>query len=292
MRFRSVESLINQAEEGLKYRKRIGLVGPTVSDHPRFEELLSGLQRMGAGLSVSSLRVKPLSTAALREMTKGKARTIALAPEAGSQRLRDVIKKGISEDDIFEAMEKVAGQGVRQLKLYFMIGLPSETDDDIKEIIDLALRCKSVLDRQNPGCRITLSIAPFVPKAGTPFQWLPMEEVGTLNRRLALLKKRLPPAGIKIKAESPAWSRVQGALARGDARLAEVLANIEDVSLSGWRRALDKYGIDIDYYLNRRRDTSERLPWSVIDSGTRPGFLEGELYRALANELKELIENE
>jgi len=131
MRFHSIDSLISQAEQGLQYRKRLGLVGPSVSDHPQLEELLIRLQQMGAELAISSLRIKPLSPVALGEIAKGKAKTIALAPEAGSQRLRQVIRKGISEDDILRAMHMVAGQSIKQLKLYFMIGLPSETDDDI-----------------------------------------------------------------------------------------------------------------------------------------------------------------
>jgi radical SAM superfamily enzyme YgiQ (UPF0313 family) len=282
VRFRSTDNLIVQAEEGLKHGKRIGLVGPAISDHPQFEEILARLERMGAGISVSSLRIKPLSTAALRTVTKGKTKTIALAPEAGSQRLRDVIKKGISSDAIMEAMHKVAKQGVRQLKLYFMIGLPTETEDDIEEIFKLTGKCKELIGRKNPGCRITLSIAPFVPKAGTPFQWLPMEEVTTLNRRLSLLRKKLPPAGIQIKADSPSWSQVQGALSKGDARLAEVLANMEEVSLSGWRKALDKCGLDVNYYIRRRWDTSEALPWSIIDSGVKSDYLKAELHRAIA----------
>ncbi|MFC1921239.1 radical SAM protein [Chloroflexota bacterium] len=281
VRFRSIDNLVAQAEEGLKYRKRIGLVGPAVSDHPQFEELLSRLQQMGAELSVSSLRIRPLSLKALEEVARGKTKSIALAPEAGSQRLRDIIKKGISEGDIDKAIEMVAKQSIKQLRLYFMIGLPTETDADIREIIDLSLNCKGILDRQNPGCRITLSIASFVPKAGTPFQWLPMEELATLNRRLSMLKKQLTPLGIQVKAESPAWSRVQGALARGDTGLSEVLANIEDISLSGWRKAVEKYGIDTDSYLSRRLDTSENLPWSVIDSGAKPGHLEAEMHIAM-----------
>jgi len=282
MRFRSLDKLIEQAKLGLKYRKRIGLVGPVVSDHPQLEELLVKLRQMGAGLSISSLRVRPLSRIVLREMAKGGARTITLAPEAGSQRLRQIMKKGISEDDILEAMEKVAEPGIRQLKLYFMIGLPSETDEDIEEIINLTLSCKDILDRQQTGCRLSLNIAPFVPKAGTPFQWLPMAPLQTLNRRLSLLKNSLPPKGIKVKSESPAWSQVQGVLARGDVKLAEVLANIEQVSLSGWRKAVEKCHLDIDFYAHQRWDTSERLPWAILDSGTEPGYLELELNRALS----------
>jgi radical SAM superfamily enzyme YgiQ (UPF0313 family) len=281
MRYRSIDSLIAQAEMGLNYRKRLGLVGPAVSDHPQIEELVARLHQMGAELSVSSLRVRPLSRIVLRELAKGGAQTIALAPEAGSQRLRQLIKKGISNDNILEAVSKVAELKIRQLKLYFMIGLPSETDEDIEEIISLTLRCKDILDRQQGGCRIILSIAPFVPKAGTPFQWLPMAPLSTLKHRLSLLKGKLLPKGVKIKGESPAWSQVQGVLARGDVKLAEVLADVEQVSLSAWRQAVGKCHLDIDYYAHQRWDTSQKLPWSVIDSSTKPAYLESELSKAL-----------
>jgi hypothetical protein len=109
-----------------------------------------------------------------------------------------------------------------------------------------------------------------------------MEEISTLNRRLSLLKRRLSPQGIQIKAESPAWSQVQGVLARGDARIAEVLANTEEVSLSGWRKAIDKCQLDTNYYLSKRWDTSGKLPWSVIDSGMAVDHLETELKKALS----------
>ncbi len=282
MRFRSIDKLIAQAKQGLKYRKRLGLVGAAVSDHPQLEELLVKLRQMGAELSISSLRMRPLSRIVLREMAKGGARTIALAPEAGSQRLRQVIKKGISEDDILKSMDKVAEQGIKQLKLYFMIGLPSETDEDIEEIINLTLKCKAILDKRQSGCRITLNIAPFVPKAGTPFQWLPMAPLPALNHRLSLLKNNLSPKGIKLKCESPAWSQIQAVLARGDIKLAEVLANIEEVSLAGWRQAVEKCHLDIDFYAHQRWDATKRLPWAVIDSGTKDAYLESELNEALA----------
>jgi len=282
MRYRSIDKLIAQAKLGLEYRRRIGLVGPAVSDYPHLEELLVGLRQMGAGLSISSLRVKPLSRIVLREMAKGGARTITLAPEAGSQRLRQVIRKGFSEDDILESIGKVAEEGIKQLKLYFMIGLPSETDEDIEGIINLILSGKNILDRQQTGCRLSLNIAPFVPKAGTPFQWLSMTQPSILNRRLSLLKNNLSPKGIKVKSESPAWSQVQGVLARGDIKLAEVLANMEEVSLAGWRKAVEKCHLDIDFYARQRWDTSEKLPWAILDLGTEPGHLEVELNKALA----------
>ena len=281
LRYRSLDGLIAQAERGLKYRKRIGLVGPVVSAHPQIEELLFRLRQMGAGLSISSLRVKPLSQAVVSELAKGGVKTLAIAPEAGSRRLRRLMGKGISEDDILQAVTKIAQTGIRQLKLYFMIGLPTETDEDIEEIIGLSVKCKSILDRWRSGRRLSLNVAPFVPKAGTPFQWLPMADTTTVNRRLSLLKKHLQPRGIKVKSESAAWSQVQGALARGDESLAGVLAGVGEVSLSGWRRAVAKCQLDIDFYTLKRWPLDQKLPWAVIDLGIRPGRLEAELKRAL-----------
>ncbi|MFC1953651.1 radical SAM protein [Chloroflexota bacterium] len=280
-RFRSLDSLLRQGKEGLYYRKRLGLVGPAVSDHPQFEQLLTGLQQMGAELSVSSLRIKPLPTIALREMSKSGARSISLAPEAGSHRLRQVIRKNINEDDILKAMYQVAEQNIKQLKLYFMIGLPTETEDDIEELGKLSLKCKAILDSRKSGCRISLSIAPFVPKAGTPLQWLPMEQLTTLKNRLSRLKKILSPQGIQVKSESLAWSHVQGTLARGDSKLAEALADIEEISLSGWHNVINKCHLDINAYLYRKWDTTEKLPWSFVDSNIKPDLLQLELKKVL-----------
>ncbi|MBI2829659.1 MAG: radical SAM protein [Chloroflexi bacterium] len=280
MRVRSVESLLAQAQEGLKYRKRLGLVGADVADYPHIEELVQKLHEMGALVSVSSLRVKPLSTVMLREMARG-TDTIALAPEAGSQRLRDIIRKGVTEDDILTAIDKVASEKIRRLKLYFMVGLPSETDEDISEIVQLVLKCKGILDRQKSRCRISLNVSSFVPKAGTPFQWLAMESVPTLNRRLATLRNGLEPKGIQVKGESPAWSEVQAVLAVGDERLAAVLADMKTFSLAEWRRAMDRHQLDVDAYAHQPRATNKPLPWSVIDPGIKLERLRGELETAI-----------
>jgi radical SAM superfamily enzyme YgiQ (UPF0313 family) len=282
VRFRSVTKLIELAEQGLKYRKRIGLVGPAVSDYPQLEELLVRLRQIGAEFSLSSLRAGHLSDRTLIEIARGGARTVTLAPEAGSERLRQVIKKGICEEDILGTISRLAEQGIKQLKLYFMIGLPSETDEDIEGIIELTLKCKGILDRRQSGTRLTINIAPFVPKAGTPFQRLPVASIPMLNRRLSLIRSKLAPKGIKLKSESPAWSQIQGVLSRGDTRVAEALANVEEVSLSGWRRATEQCNLDIDFYAHQRWDASQKLPWEMIESGTKPAYLEEELSKSLA----------
>ena len=281
MRFRSVDRLVAQARAGLPKRRRLGLMGPAVTDHPHIKELLERLNRLGAELSLSSMRINSLTADILNELTKGKTETITIAPEAGSQRLRDTINKGISEDDILAAADRLAGYRFRQLKLYFIVGLPGETDQDAEDIVKLTLAVKERLERRGSGMRITLNAAPFVPKAGTPFQWLPMADQETLNGRLSILRNSLPLKGIKLNEESPAWSRVQGVLSRGDARLAPALAGMAEVSLSGWRQAVEENQLDIDYYVNQKWDTGQKLPWDVIDSGMKAERLCGELEKAV-----------
>jgi radical SAM superfamily enzyme YgiQ (UPF0313 family) len=281
MRFRAVEGILKQGWEGLHHRRRIGLIGPAVTDHPQINEILDGLLKLNAELSISSLRIDKLSDEILTSLEKGKVQTVTIAPEAGSERLRNVINKGINEDEIFKAAERIAGRRFTQLKLYFIVGLPTETDNDIEEIIRLALSIKDRLERRRSNIRLVLNVAPFVPKAGTPFQWLPMASLDTLNRRLAILRSRLPLKGVKLNEESPAWSQVQGALSRGDEKLAGVLANMEEISLAGWRNAVETYGLDIDYYVNQKWDTAQKLPWSFLDSGIKIAKLCGELEKAL-----------
>ncbi|MBT4511946.1 MAG: radical SAM protein [Chloroflexi bacterium] len=282
MRYRPVESLLEQARLGLQYRKRLGLVSAAISDHPQIEELVTGLREMGADFSVSSIRMKPLSDVLLQGLAESGTKTVTLAPEAGSERLRRVICKGVSEDDIRSAADKVARHGFKQMKLYFMIGLPSETEEDIVSIVDLALATKGIIDKYRSGIQLTLNVTPFVPKAGTPFQWLPMATSHILKRRLDLLKKGLNRKGIEVKADSLEWSMVQGMLSRGDSRLGEVMDSMPKVTLSAWRKALHKAGLDPDS-IHREIPVNEQLPWSMIDSGTEIGRLRTELERANQN---------
>ncbi len=282
IRFHSAESIIAQAKKGLEYRKRIGLVGAVVSDHPQIEEIITAIRDMGVGISISSMRIKPLYETVLKAIVESGAHTVTLAPEAGSQRLRNVINKRIDEDDIMKAVAKVAEYPVKTLKLYFIVGLPSETDEDIEEIVSLIVKCRAILNSKRIGCRIDINVAPFIPKAGTPFQWMPMADEKTLNRRLNFLKRKLSPLGVQVKNESVAWSSVQAVLSRGDNRIAELLAAIDNVSLSEWRQKARELKIDIDHYTVEKWDTDAELPWDFIDSGTAKEKLLDELKRALS----------
>lgn len=277
-RLRPLDSLLAQAEQGLQCTNRIGLLAAAVSDHPEIGELAYRLHRMDAEISVSSLRVRPFSQALLKALAQSGAQNITIAPEAGSERLRSIINKCVTESDVIEAVDKIAKQGIRQVKLYFMIGLPTETDADIDEIIKLTLALKERIERTIT--RITLTVEPFVPKAGTPFQWLAMETEDVLNKRMNRIKNSLAKSGIEVRAESVGWSLVQGVLARGDAKLGEVLARMQNNSLAAWRRALDECNLSASHYIHRELPLNGPLPWNVLDSGITPDYLNKELGKA------------
>ncbi len=281
MRFRSVEKILEQAREGLKQRRRIGLVGPTVTDHPQINELLVGLNKMNAEIAISSLRIDSLTENIVNELAQGKVQTITIAPEAGSQRLRDLVHKGLNEDDILRATDLIAAHKFTQVKLYFIVGLPTETDKDVEEIVNLVAAIKDRMERKGSHIRIVVNASPFIPKASTPFQWLPMAQQDVLHHRLGILKEELPQKGIKVNEESPAWCQVQGVLSRGDERVAPVLAEMKKFSLAEWGESVAQNNLDIDYYVNQRWDTNQKLPWSVIDSGMGVERLCGELERAV-----------
>jgi radical SAM superfamily enzyme YgiQ (UPF0313 family) len=277
-RFRALDRLMAQAKDGLKYTRRVGLLAAAVSDHPDIDELALRLHQMGAVTSVSSLRIRPLSRVVLRGLAESGTQTVSLAPEAGSERLRRIINKCVTERDIVEAVEKAASQGFKQLKLYFMIGLPSETDEDIEETVKLTLSLKNRIEKT--GCRVAVTVDPFVPKAGTPFQWLTMAPESVLSHRMERIKSGLGGSGVEVRAESVGWSIVQGVLARGDAKLGAVMAKMPRNSLAAWRRALADCHLSPGHYVHRAIPRGEPLPWRVIDSGVKHNYLDDELNKS------------
>ncbi|MBI2847182.1 MAG: radical SAM protein [Chloroflexi bacterium] len=280
MRPRSLRTLLGQAEEGLKLTNRVGLLGAAVADHPHLEELVGGLHQMGAKVSLSSLRADSLSDNLLKALDKGKARNITVAPETGTERLRRVINKGLSEEKILEAFEKVGRFRFQQLKLYFMVGLPTETDEDIQGIIHLVSRGKDILERLQTPTRIILDISPFVPKPFTAFQWLPMAPVEIINARIESIRKSLQPKGIKVHANSPQWGSVQCILSRGGRELANVLEKLPANSPSIWHKAMEECGLDWNSYVSNYFPLGEALPWDSVDSGISSEFLKAEMERS------------
>ncbi|MFC1978461.1 radical SAM protein [Chloroflexota bacterium] len=282
LRWRSKETIIEIVKDLLNYKKRFGLIGAAISDHPQIEEIVSGLTRIGADISLSSLRIKPLSETVLKAIAGGVTRTITLAPEAGSERLRKVINKGISQNDILKAVGLAADYGIKRLKLYFMIGLPTETDDDAKQLAQLALSAREIIDKRRAVTKLTVNLTTFIPKAQTPFQWLPMATPDVIDNRISMIKSTLLKQRIELKYDSSKWSQVQGVLARGDAELCDVLLKMRKTTLAQWNRAMAECDLSSEQYALRQMDIDELLPWTKIDSGTSKEQLIRELDSALS----------
>ncbi len=260
VRERSPRILLEQAREGLRYRSKLGLIAPSLSDYSHIEELVTGLRDLGADISVASLRVDPLPQLLLKALAESGVQTLTIAPEAGSERLRHKIRKGISTEDIVRATELAARYDFPQLKLYFMVGLPTETDDDVRQMVGLVRDVRERFHR-----RVVVNVTPFVPKAQTPFQWMAMTTIETLAERLRYIKSKLASMNVEIRAESSRWAEVQGVLARGDRRVGKALMTIEKMSLSQWRRALHDQGLDSTLYLGHH-SKDEILPWATVNS--------------------------
>jgi radical SAM superfamily enzyme YgiQ (UPF0313 family) len=273
-RQRSLDNILAQARELLAYRDRLGLVSAAVSDHSQIDQLAAELRGLGARLSVSSMRVDPMSEPLIRALAESGTRTLTIAPEAGSERLRKIINKAQTEDDVLSAVDLAAHHGLGQLKLYFMLGLPTEDEDDLQALVDLALACAKRFPRQ-----VTVNLTPFVPKAHTPFQRMAQTPAKVVKRRLAYVERGLRRHGIGVKSESPLWAEIQGTLARGDRRLAEALLATNRVTPAAWRQALAGAGLSSREYLRQRRD-DESLPWDFVRSGVRSAHLDQERLRA------------
>ncbi len=261
---------------------KIGLVGSALSDYPGVDDLCSSIQ---GSLSVSSLRADSLSKTLIDRLAKSGHKTIAIAPEAGSERLRKVINKGVNEEDVLRAADLVFGAGIPNLKLYFIIGLPTETQDDMEEIIRLAGKIREVqLRHARPAGRIgriTLSVNSFVPKPFTPFQWEPMEEVASLNRKQRFLEKAVKKIGnMNIIHDLPKWEFIQALLSRGDRRVGRLL-KAAHAKGGDWKAAARELGTDMDFFATRRRSFEEVLPWDFVDIGVRKEYLKNEYRRGL-----------
>ena len=263
---------------------KVGLVSAAVSDYPFIHSLCVPLIAMGKKVSVSSLRMDSTSDELVDALKESGHKTMTFAPEAGTERLRNVINKGISEDDILKSVEMAISRGILNAKLYFLIGLPTETDDDIEGIVKLAKRIKKeVLVLTKEAGRIgtiTLSINPLIPKPWTPFQWSPMEDVKSMGNKLKYIKESLKKEGnIEVNHENPKDSYLQALLSRGDRRVGGIIrAALESGS---WNRGIRESQVDTDFYVYRMRGKDEILPWDFIDHGIEKAYLWKEYERAL-----------
>jgi len=287
VRHRSVNALRETIEQLARDgEKRIGLVGACVSDYPWIGELLKIVADNGMELSISSLRADSLTEDLAASLARGGHRTLTIAPEAGTERLRRTIRKAITDEQILAACDIVRAQGIPNLKTYFMIGQPTETDEDVAAIVDLARRMLErlrVLDpRGRPFGRLTLSISSFVPKPWTPFQWAPFAGAGALADKLETIKHGVRPmATVRVLHENPREAALQALLARGDRRVGDFLERAARLG-GDWRRALRDWDGDLDFHTRRPRGVDERLPWDHFDVGVKKAGLVREWERAQA----------
>ncbi len=263
---------------------RIGLVAAAVSDYGDLAALGRDVLDQGGEVSVSSVRIDAITIEQIQVLVNSGHKTLALAPEAGSQRMRDVINKGIDEAQILAAVRLLAEGGIPNLKLYFMIGLPCELESDVVAIADLTLKIRRIWEEIGKQAgrlgRLHLSVNPFVPKPWTPLQWAPMERRSLLEKKYRILQKRLRPvANVELNFESLRHAEIQGLFARGDRRVGQTLPLLaEGASL---KAACRQVGIDPAFYLHRERGADELFPWDIVRQGVKRSYLRIEYEQAL-----------
>jgi len=280
--------ILELAEQARRYSSRTGLVSIALCDHPDIEEILTRLIAMGFSVSPASLRLDDLTPTVVRLLRESGERTLTVAPETGSDRLRRVINKTVTNDEILAAGELIFSHGFENLKLYFMIGLPTETDEDLVAIRDLTLQLREIMlthaRRRGTIGKIVASVNPLVPKPGTAYQWMPMERDASINAKIKRLRGLV--AGIdnvyfSIKSERQSF--YQALLSLGDRRVAPALEAAERNG-GQWRAAVAEADVDANFYVFRDRSHDEVLPWDIIDGGMKDSFFRTEFEKGLREE--------
>jgi radical SAM superfamily enzyme YgiQ (UPF0313 family) len=271
-RQRSLASVKAEVDRGLAMHMKLGFVGAAISDYRGIGELSRYVLKQGGKVSVSSLRIDGLDDDLITVLKASGHKTVTLAPEGGSQRLRDLIKKGLNTEQILSACDRMIKSDILNLKLYFIIGLPTETKTDLEELITLVMEIRErVIAAARPKGHlgeITLSINPFVPKPFTPFQWCAMEDVKSLEGKIRFLQQAIGRlANVRMLSESPRDAYLQALLSRGDRRLAGLL--VRAAELGNWRKGAREVGLDTDQLVYRNIPLDETLPWDVIASGDK-----------------------
>ncbi len=285
-RFRSLKTLEPSFISGMGKGKKIGLLGTAVSDHPDLPALCRFIMDRNGEVALGSFRLDRLDIELASLLQESRVETVSLAPEAGSQRLRDVIRKGITEEDIFQAVELLIEHGIANMRLYFMVGLPTETEADIDAIIDMVKKIRHHIMKISAGQkrfnRITLSINQFIPKPVTPFQWLPLEDINVVRKRMRRIENaiRKEPT-VKVIHDLPKWNYIQALLSLGDRRVSGILLSAH-ANKGNWPKALKEVNVNPDFYVYRRKDVEEILPWDFIDHGIDKEYLINEYRKAMA----------
>ncbi len=281
-RNRSLDVLKDAVKAAKVYGKRIGLMGAAISDYPEIDELSKHILSEELTMSVASFRADSVTETMIRSLAESGMKTITLAPEAGSARMRAVINKGIEEEHLFHAMDLGMAAGIRHYRLYIMLGLPYETEEDVDAVADLVGRLKDYLERHESHGTLTLSVNPFIPKPFTPFQWAPMADKKYIEAALKRLKKALSGRkGIEMIAEPTKSAYVQGVLARGDRRVSRVLYRAyQSGGAKSFSSAMKDEALKEEDYLYREYGEQEIFPWDILDMGMKKEYLYEEWQRA------------
>jgi radical SAM family uncharacterized protein len=284
-RNRSLSVLESISKKVLLKEHRVGLTGTAVSDHPQLLPLCQNILSQQGGISLSSLRVDAVTAPLVQCLREGEERTVAIAPEAGSERLRRMVKKDYTEEEILKSIDTLVQNGLSQIKCYFLIGLPSETDEDVKAILLLAKRIRhqilSGLKDQKKRWGLVLSVNAFIPKPATPFQWVPMDEVPELKKKLSMIQKGVQgERGMQMIFDLPKWAYIQALLSRGDRRVGKILMAAHRHQ-GNWGQALRETSINPDFYVYRKRDLDEIFPWDFIDHAIPKERLKEEYLKAM-----------
>ena len=282
------DRILDLAQAARVYAQRVGLVSIALCDHPDIERILNRLFEMGYAISPASLRLDDLTDPIVRVLRASGEHGITIAPETGSDRLRRVINKTVTNDEILDRAELIFANGIENLKLYYMIGLPTETDEDLVAIRDLTLQMRDVMMKHAKGRgqvgRIVGSVNPLIPKPGTAYQWLPMEDPAETDRKIKRLRKLTADIdNVYFNIKSERHSYYQALLSLGDRRVAPAIEAAERNG-QNWRAAVEEARVDADFFIFRDRSKDAALPWDIIDGGMKAAFFEAEYAKSLREE--------
>ncbi|MDX1658649.1 MAG: TIGR03960 family B12-binding radical SAM protein [Nitriliruptorales bacterium] len=301
VRERRPETIQKMVADGLRDTgfEEVGLLSLSSADHSGIGALAQDLgdayEGTATSLSLPSTRVDAFNITLANELSRNGRRTgLTFAPEAGSERMRAVINKMVSEEDMLRTAETAFAEGWRHIKLYFMVGLPTETDEDVLAIADLGIKVYEIAQQHGRKNRVTVSVGGFVPKPHTPFQWARQDPPDEIDRKLAMIRERIAPhSGLRLRTNDPEEGVIEGLLSRGDRRVAAAVRRAwelgarmdgwhETDTLVIWTQALDETGVDLAWYSYRERDEAEVFPWDHLDSGLEKDWLWEDWSDALA----------
>lgn len=281
-RARALANILADIDRRPSKTKKIGLMGAAVSDHPQIKELTAALAERKISFSVASLRADTLDENMTRALAASGQQTMTVAPEAGSARMRDSINKGITEEHVYHTIDLAAAAGMKNIKLYYMIGLPGEEDTDIAEMIAMIEHIREKMDAAGNKGELVISVNAFVPKPFTPYQWEPLCDTQTLKRRFKMLQEAFKKnRRIKLITESLKETVVQAALARGDRRTGDMLIEAH-VTGRPLKYVFKDRGNNLEAYAQRKFITGQPLPWQHLDMGFSEAYLASELERSKA----------